>query len=725
MRLLILILILPLSFASLEITEISYSEDEWFEIFNYNNFIVNLSAWKIQDNKNTDKIECCKDNCSLIAEPWQYILVVGRSSKLINDSKEKLLCVDDAKIGNGLGNSNDLLNLSNGNYSYLVTYTKQLGAYKNNKTLEKREDGTWGESIVDNGTPWARNSIWETSTEYSYLQISEFLPSPKGDDNAEKPFGEWVEILNIGPKDIVISGLKLTDQNIENELYVANSNLLQDPVLCAGCYAVIYRNGDTDFSLNNYGYDEVNLNYKDEVIDKVSYTGSTEDMSWSLVNENWYQTEPTPGSENNYHGKCDWSISISSDDLIKSESFDFAITVNREYGFANNVTVKGVVEDYYGNTIKEYRPWSNQYIVNSASKKYSPNFKEGVYQIKLWIENITCDTNLENNQINEVFSVNPYHTTNNNLLNIVKISTGKGLGWGDQFTAKISVYKGNTTKKVVSIWAEKDDIKITKTSKISVENNYQNYVFTIPLQLISNCAKEQVQDGTGILIVQGFGQKITQEFEIKGIKSKVCKDYSKFKERQTKALLREKAKESLQIIGLPTEVKSGNSIRFKLQLFDEKKRKYQAWSYFYRGNKCYSCLAAERDGNKIDFHVDNELKTVELINKIDEDIATGWYKLMVKILHEDRKTPKTITQNIYVTKALNITKYQLNQSIMVATQPNKTEKISDISYDRDKIVIPESKFTVYQSSSKLIQRILPIFLAISFGTMLIFYGFKS
>ena len=137
------------------------------------------------------------------------------------------------------------------------------------------------------------------------LRISEFLPDPLGADDDLSPRGEWVELYNPTSSPIDARGLVLYDQYLDNELFVSNTTA-GSTVIPAGGYLVVYRTGDSDFALNNDGYEEVRLfNTSDNgtLIDLVSYSGSSEAMSWSNLGI-WRKTIPTPGTGNIDKGNC-------------------------------------------------------------------------------------------------------------------------------------------------------------------------------------------------------------------------------------------------------------------------------------------------------------------------------------------------------------------------------------------------------------------------------------
>jgi hypothetical protein len=133
--------------------------------------------------------------------------------------------------------------------------------------------------------------------DYSKLKISEFFPHPTKHD-ASMPEGEWVELYNSGNQPLDIEKLIIND-DYGNGLNVSNTNILQNTTIVEPhSYIAIYRNHDGRLELNNEGYDEVKLFYKNILLDKVSYSYTKEGLSWSKVNNKWILTYPTPNEPN-------------------------------------------------------------------------------------------------------------------------------------------------------------------------------------------------------------------------------------------------------------------------------------------------------------------------------------------------------------------------------------------------------------------------------------------
>jgi len=439
--------------AALQFSEIMYNPteelggrfNEWVEIFNEGGNY-SLSGCTIDGKKLGDSV--IKEN--------SFFIIARNKTKF-----RKYFSVDveiiEKKIV--LNNKEDTIKLE-GSCSASFTYNKEMGANGNGYTLERRSDGSWGESLRIKGTPGKNNSINDFASEFSSLIISEVMPDPFGDDDENKPEGEWIELFNEGKKDLDLRGLKIIDEKKENELYVSDTKVLDGTIICAGCYKIIYRDGDSDFALDSRGYEEVSLISNGKKFTHMSYSGSTEGMSWSNINDKWFLTPPTAGEENKYVEGCDWKIDLDINETIaRKDAFAFSVRVKRKYGASGNVTVKGIIQDYYGRIKKIYRPWTNSPITSLATKKYSPNLPEGIYSMKFMLSGLKCsEKNLQDNTVTRTIAINPRYKMNASSLEINKIYLGSDnkAEWGDQIRVNVNIYKGDETKKSIQLWAERE-----------------------------------------------------------------------------------------------------------------------------------------------------------------------------------------------------------------------------------------------------------------------------
>ncbi|MDP3990111.1 MAG: lamin tail domain-containing protein [archaeon] len=561
---------------------------------------------------------------------------------------------------------------------------------------------------------------------FADLEITEIMADPSGDDAAIKPLGEWIEIYNNGPKTVSLQGLVFYDDENDHELYITETTT-QSLDLCNGCYATIYRNGDSDFNLVKT-IEEVRLAVgypfnASSLIDEVKFSDADEGVSFSKINGEWFKTVPTPGKENVYTGFCDWKLSIEKNNSLfnkETVSAKFTIKTERILGPAQEITVRGTIEDFNGDIITEYKPWTNQSIANKRTKEYSPSLQEGIYQLHFWIENLSCeDDAITNNDITTLIAINPRYKVNDSWITIDNIYLGndKTAEWGDQFTAKVSVYKGDETQQSVQVWVEKGGEKISKTTKLSIEEKYQEYPLTIPLQLIPNC-NQKIDDGPATLIVEAFGIREEKGIEVEDVDSEVCKNYLSELNKIRKEFETETAIPEFSFGDFSSSASSGDVITIPVIFSDETSHDYEAWSYLYKGNKCYSCSDSqkEREDNLQKIMIDGKnSEVIEFFLPLDTEMDEGEYNIKVKIQKDDQKTLKELTGKIYVKNEKN------NQSISLESTAEK----GDISHS-NLISSREGKgILVYQGTSKKAWILAPYIMAITFGLLVVVLVFKK
>ena len=375
-------------------------------------------------------------------------------------------------------------------------------------------------------------------TVYADIFINEIMYNPQGNDNNK----EYVELYVNGS--INLSGYVIEDsssQDVLELLQFSDSSyvlIVEEGFNYTGINASIYSVGAAiGNNLGNTGDIIILKDLNGTILDTVSYNNSLGgDGNGKALCGFWKECSATPGYENEISviiweespQICDWKIDLGLEENIFLDSVDFSIAVNKINGEEENITVRGEITNIFGKKIKSYKPWTDKRVVNKATKKYSPNLKEGVYQLHFWLENISCDSEFENNEITKLIAVNPLLNADQSSLEIERLYLGNDqeAEWGDQFTVKVNIYKGDETKQSVQLWAEKDGKKISKTTKVLIEDKYKNYPLTLPVQLFANC-DGKISDGTALLVLEAFDLHQEQEFKIDGIDKEICKDYIK------------------------------------------------------------------------------------------------------------------------------------------------------------------------------------------------------
>ncbi len=686
---------------------------EWVELFNEGNVEVNLSTCML-DGKNLSGLLLPKSYVIVVRDAANFTANFGNGSSLI-ESRFSLANDGDTVILNGSASCSEVLN-----YTSLVPL-----AQNNHKTLERRQDGTWGESMVANGTHGRENSIHNQSGDYSQIIITEILPDPFGDDDAEKPLGEWVELYNRGAAAIDVAGFIIRDDQNSSEIYVSDTQVVGGTLLPRGGFLVVYRNRDSDFSLDNIGFEQVRLfSPLGELLDRVTYAGSTEGMSWSLVDGIWYLLEPTPGRLNQHQEACDWQLELLPEGpLIAAQDFSYRVRAERRSGFPQNLTVRGNIVDSQGRIRETYAPWTSDFVSNSISKRYSPGLSEGTYQISFWMENLSCsDQRNDNNNATLLVSTSPLPANESTLkIGGIKPSSRSDVRWGDSFTVDLAAYKGAETKKQLKVWAEKDGKKISKSSTLELPTPFREYSFTIPVQLIPNCDHE-IADGTAMVMAEGLGLHTEQEIPITDVDPEWCKDYNSSLRKIEREFRREDAAASIQyeFRDIPASALADDSFRAALTITnDEDEHTFEGWAYVYRGSRCYSCRnkTQEPDARTERIRVPaHGTATLDFVLTLDQNMEEGDYNFKAKIRKDKLKTTKDITTSLHVRREeKNIT---LPQQIQITTSSNPaTANISELATSSKRTISELSGFIVYESNAEKAKGLMPAVLVVGLGLL--------
>jgi len=320
--LLTILLIIPNSLASIQITEIMYNPEGSDNNHEYIELItnMNLTGFIIQDSSSEDVLELLK----YIPSNYSLIVEEGFNHTDINATIYSV----GATIGNSLNNDGDTIIIKNQTTVFdAIHYYSSWGGENNGNSLCIL-DYQWKECPK---TPGYENIA--SLKNYS-IEINEFLPNPQGYDNADNPEGEWIEIINFGEK-VELTGCYFQD-NANHKTYITDTTTINTTI---NKYLVVYIDG---LLLNNEGVEKIKLfDPYNNLIDQVSYGSSTEGLSWSKINENWIQTVPSPNQENPEN-------KTYLESSIKIEKVYLGTDYKAKFG--DNLRVK--LEIYKGNTTK-------------------------------------------------------------------------------------------------------------------------------------------------------------------------------------------------------------------------------------------------------------------------------------------------------------------------------------------------------------------------------------
>ena len=150
----------------------SDSYKEWIELYNPNNNDIDVSGWTLCDSAllegyvNHSVGETYLVSGTIIPANGYVIITDGGSGTDVYenfnvDSSSLAFHVNTSSMcTNNLGNTEDTITLVHFNGTVLesLTYSDDWGADGNSKTL-KRYNNTWGESLIDGGTPGSENTV--------------------------------------------------------------------------------------------------------------------------------------------------------------------------------------------------------------------------------------------------------------------------------------------------------------------------------------------------------------------------------------------------------------------------------------------------------------------------------------------------------------------------------------------------------------------------------------
>ncbi len=284
--LLFLFLSVKLVSATMRINEIMYNPEgddnnkEFIEI--YSDEKINLSEFIVGDLSSNDSLML------LQYSDFDYYLITEEGFNF--SGIEASVYSAGAAIGNNLNKEDSLFLYYN---NTLIDYVSYTDICRDGYSLEYSNESFYC-SFYLGGTPGKINS--DRYYDYSNVRINEFFPDPMGDDDVLMPDGEFVELYNKG-EDIDLVGLYFEDY-AGHRLYITDTTTIDGTFLEEKGYLAVYMNGFSGF-LNNKDFEEIRLyDPFGNLIDRVSYGGSEEALTWSLVGGIWQYRLPSPNEKN-------------------------------------------------------------------------------------------------------------------------------------------------------------------------------------------------------------------------------------------------------------------------------------------------------------------------------------------------------------------------------------------------------------------------------------------
>ena len=278
---------------SYTIKDLNNEYSDYIEIYNGNNYDINLSGYHLTDSM-------------FELDKWTFpdITIKEKSYMLVFASgKNKCESVDNCHTSFKLKADGETLSLidKTGNIISRVTYPKLLNdqAYSFIKNDYK----------VTSPTPKRENNgevVKKMDASKYRIIINEYLSHNKGSSYAKDGgYYDWVELYNAGDSSVNLQGLSLSDD--EKNL---NKFILPDVEMKTHAYLVIYLTGGekieneitANFKLSDNDA-KIILSGNGKIIDEANVVKLDKNISFGRKGDKWlYFLSPTPGRENTTHG---------------------------------------------------------------------------------------------------------------------------------------------------------------------------------------------------------------------------------------------------------------------------------------------------------------------------------------------------------------------------------------------------------------------------------------
>lgn len=684
----IFILILVPIANAIQITEIMYNpvgsdnNKEFVEVYS-NTTLPNLSNWTIKDSSSNDSLSLLK----YVSSKFALIVEEGFDFSSHNIS----IYSAGTTIGDDLNNDEDNITLINVNGTIVnsVYYNNSMGGDNNGHSIHFINN-SWIESKYIGGTPGDYNNKKINITKKQDIAI---VRNMNNIVNKGVKYTSFFKIINNYP-----------------EYGKAYNTTIQ--------YWIINTTHNTSFTkeeINSY----TTSNTGEYIFEKVgnhTICGEIKNTSIKDINiSNDYicfkvfviDTTKTP---------CDISINISSENIFDQKA-EYYFNINNDSFYYN---IEYYITDIFGNIVKDKTNTSN-----TNKKSFTPNTKDQVYVIQSKLKVFCNDTNLMNNQYNKTIIIKGDEKEKTSSLQIDKIYTGTDdrVKFGEIVFVKLKVYKGNDTKYSIKAYIDGSK-KISKETTFNIYDNYEEVELKIPIALYSNC-KNKYKDGQYKVIIEGLGKTASESIKVSdNIKSNcqtITKTVTKYKESTTYLVDNTRDKYKLKMPDIINENKTFYTT-FELTNKRNETNNFTVYSYAYSGKKV---LSGSREENKKEVKLKSyETKKITLSNKI---FGYGDMKFKIKIQENKLKTPKEITENIYVRP--NMIKQNKSQEILneIIIDENKTI----VKEVKNKSIKPitEDKITgysiVYESKTMLNSKLVPYIIIIILVSMLIYLIIKK
>lgn len=292
---------------SLVINEIMASNDsfimapdggiyDWIEIYNGNNYDINLKNYSLSDRENKGK--------------WAFpeVIIEAKSYLIVYLSgKQQTGLYANFKISSSGGESIFLKNPSG-----KIVDAADITSMNENEAIARDLNGNWFASSKP--TPGHTNTLdgynnyLNSLIEASNIKINEILPDNNGNfKNSYNNYAGYIEIVNEGNEKVNLKGYCVSDDLLKplrfclSEMYIEPNNTI---VVYMGNYESNNNEIYSGFNLNKNMGIAILTNERGKIIDKIEYNNLPNGMGLVKENGKFYETSNiSPGYSNDKTGR--------------------------------------------------------------------------------------------------------------------------------------------------------------------------------------------------------------------------------------------------------------------------------------------------------------------------------------------------------------------------------------------------------------------------------------
>ena len=370
---------------------------------------------------------------------------------------------------------------------------------------------------------------------------------------------------------------------------------------------------------------------------------------------------------------CDMSFEINSEQLFE-DKIEYLFTIHNE---THPFFIQYWITDIFNETVKDAVRTQS-----TGKKTYAPTSKDQIFILHATLFPSCNDTSKKDNYAQKVVMVKGTPRPKEPFVKIESISLGsdKKAKFGEAVSIKLNLYRGNSTRYAVDTYITDGTKKISKTSTTHILEQFTESTISVPVLITSNC-KENRDDGTYLVVVEGFEVNDTEEIRLEGILSANCETIRASSPSSTKT----KEKNIVFTPGIedtklsfPKAIIAGTPFVISFNLSNTAKDEilYNISSYAYKGSKVYS-PSREHNVKQIVFGP-GETKEIQLEDVV---LESGIFSYKVKLFRSNYKTAKEITYTIFVEPSISSKQGFENVSVVSMQNGSFNLKVSVLNGD--------------------------------------------